>query len=80
MKIAGVLGDDAFTGGAHDLLMAVYKDTTRPIEQRMDAAKAAIGYERPRLAAVNANVQGGLTLEQLVLGSMAERASYAGRE
>lgn len=71
-KIAGALGADAFPGGAHDLLMSVYKDTTLPMEQRIDAAKAAIGYERPRLATVNSKVEGSLTLEQLVLG-VAER-------
>lgn len=74
-KIAGALGADAFEGGAHDLLMSVYKDTTRPIEQRIDAAKAAIGYERPKLASINSKVEGSMTLEHLVLASMAERAA-----
>ena len=32
--------------------MAVYKDTTLPLQIRLDAAKAAIAYEKPRLAAV----------------------------
>jgi hypothetical protein len=35
----------AFAGDAHDLLMAFYKDTSHRIELRLDAAKAAIGYE-----------------------------------
>lgn len=43
---------DAFTGDSHDLLMVVYKDQTLPWPTRIDAAKAAIAYEKPRLAAV----------------------------
>jgi hypothetical protein len=69
-KITGALGADAFDGDAHGLLMAIYKDAAQPIELRMDAAKAAIGYEMPRLAAVEGKVEGRMTLEQLVLESM----------
>ena len=43
---------EAFAGDAHSLLVAIYKDKTRPIELRIDAAKAAIRYETPALAAV----------------------------
>ena len=43
---------DAFKGDAHALLMAVYKDVTHPLPVRIDAAKAAISFERPKLAAV----------------------------
>ena len=42
----------AFTGDAHAFLMAVYKDESLPLEVRLDAAKAAIPYERPRLQAI----------------------------
>ena len=42
----------AFHGDAHALLMAVYKDQTQPLQIRIDAAKSAIAYEKPRLAAV----------------------------
>jgi hypothetical protein len=49
--------------------MAVYKDARQPIELRLDAARAAIGYEKPRLAAVEAKVDSRVTLEQLVLAS-----------
>jgi hypothetical protein len=35
-----------------------------------DAAKAAIGFEKPGLAAVDGKNDGGLTLEQLVLSSI----------
>jgi hypothetical protein len=47
--ITQALGDTAFEGDAHDFLMAVYKDETHRLEVRIDAAKAAIGYEKPRL-------------------------------
>jgi hypothetical protein len=47
--IEQALGETAFAGDAHDLLVAVYKDTSHRIELRIDAAKAAIGYEKPRL-------------------------------
>lgn len=43
---------EAFTGDAHAYLMAVYKDTRLPLKDRLTAATAAIGYEKPRLAAV----------------------------
>lgn len=44
---------NAFRGDAHALLMAVYKDETHPLPLRLDAAKAAISFERPRLAAID---------------------------
>jgi hypothetical protein len=53
--ITQALGDTAFDGDAHELLMAVYKDTAHPLLTRIDAAKAAIAYEKPRLQAI----QGG---------------------
>ncbi len=43
----------AFDGDAHAFLMAVYKDPSRPIELRVDAAKAAVRYEKPALASVD---------------------------
>lgn len=43
---------EPFRGDAHALLMAVYKDVSNPMNLRIDAAKAAISYEKPRLAAV----------------------------
>jgi hypothetical protein len=64
-----VLGKNAFEGDAHALLVTIYKDPTHPIDLRLDAAKAAIAFEKPRLAALKADVNGGLSLEALVLGS-----------
>ena len=40
---------DAFHGDAHALLMAIYKDPEMPLHARLDAAKAALAYEKPRL-------------------------------
>jgi hypothetical protein len=65
-KITGALGADAFQGDAHALLMAVYKDTAQPIELRVLAARAAIGYEKPRLASFDAKMDGQITLAMLV--------------
>lgn len=73
-KITGVLGAGAFEGDAHALLMAIYRDTEQPIELRVEAAKAAIGYEKPRLAAVDAKHTGTITLEELI------HMSYEGKQ
>jgi len=43
-RVAAVLSEAAFEGDAHALLMAVYRDTGQPIELRIEAARAAIGY------------------------------------
>jgi hypothetical protein len=48
---------DAFTGDAHAFLMAVYKDGTNPIKDRLAAATAAIGYEKPKLASVEVQAE-----------------------
>jgi hypothetical protein len=49
--IEGVL-PEAFAGDVHAYLMAVYKDTSLPLKDRLAAATAAIAYEKPRLAAI----------------------------
>ena len=59
----------AFQGDAHALLMAVYKDTTLPLQTRLDAAKAAIAYEKPRLAAVEHSADGNQpVIYQIITG------------
>ena len=68
-KITGALGTDKFEGDAHALLVSVYKNTAQPIGLRVQAAKAAIGYEKTRLTAGDAKVQESLTLEDLVIMS-----------
>ena len=56
---------EAFDGDAHALLMAVYKDETRPIEVRLEAAKAAIRYEKPALAAIDVTSTNEHTIYEL---------------
>ena len=41
---------NAFPGDAHAYLMRVYKDPGKPDNLRIDAAKAAVQYEKPKLA------------------------------
>jgi hypothetical protein len=52
-KIETALGGKAFDGDSHALLMAVYKNVDYPMELRMDAAKAAIRFEKPALSSVD---------------------------
>jgi hypothetical protein len=52
--LAKALGPHAFDGDAHSLLIAIYKDEPHPIELRLEAAKAAIRFEKPALAALDA--------------------------
>jgi hypothetical protein len=51
-QISATLGLEVFHGDAHALLMTVYKDLNQPIGLRMEAAKAALPYEKPRLASI----------------------------
>lgn len=48
---------EAFTGDAHALLMTVYKDPSQEMSLRIDAAKAAIKFEKPALSSVEARVE-----------------------
>ena len=43
----------AFEGDGHAFLMALYKDPLQPILLRLDAAKAALPFEKPRLSPAN---------------------------
>ena len=51
-QISATLGSEVFHGDAHALLMTVYKDLNQPIGLRMEAAKAALPYEKPRRASI----------------------------
>lgn len=53
--IEGVI-PEAFVGDAHALLMAVYKDPSHDWGLRVDAAKAAVKFEKPALSSVEAKV------------------------
>ena len=63
--IEAALGD-AFEGDAHALLMSVYKNPAHDWNLRIDAAKAAIRYERPALSAVEANVNAKVSHDEWV--------------
>lgn len=49
--------EGAFEGDAHALLMVVYKDPSKEMALRIDAAKAAIRYEKPALSTIEARVE-----------------------
>jgi hypothetical protein len=51
--------EGAFEGDAHALLIAVYKNPEMPMTLRVDSAKAAIGYEKPRLNASEHSLKNG---------------------
>ena len=44
--------DNAFTGDSHEFLATVYKDPMQPLERRIEAAKAAIQFEKPKLGSI----------------------------
>jgi len=50
------LAEHGFKGDAHAFLTAVYKDQQQPLVMRIDAAKAAIGYEKPKLTSLDASI------------------------
>jgi hypothetical protein len=59
---------EGFKGDAHALLVAVYRDTSLPLPIRLDAAKAAVKFEKPVLAATTftkPNSLGELTVDEL---------------
>lgn len=58
--IEGALGPNAFEGDAHAFLMTVYKDTAQPLALRLDAAKAAAPFEKPKLANVDQKLSGNV--------------------
>lgn len=71
---------DAFKGDAHALLMTVYKDTSNTLKDRLTAATAAIGYEKPKLAAVEHSGEMTLTHEQALAELEASEAELNGHE
>jgi hypothetical protein len=77
--IEGLL-PEPFKGDAHALLMTVYKDTTNPLKDRLAAATAAIGYEKPKLAAIEHTGEMTLTHEQALAELEASEASLNGHE
>lgn len=55
----------SFTGDAHALLMAVYKNPAHEWQLRIDAAKAAVRYEKPALSSVTAEVDARVAVEAI---------------
>ena len=47
---AAIGEENIFAGDAHAYLMSVYKNPTQPENFRLEAAKAAIRFEKPQLA------------------------------
>lgn len=66
---------DAFKGDAHAYLMAVYKDKTVPIKDRLAAATAAIGYEKPKLAAVEHSGEMTVLTHEQALAELEDKAN-----
>jgi hypothetical protein len=50
-KLRETMGD-TFDGDAHALMTMLYQNQSLPLELRLDAAKAAAPYERPKLSSV----------------------------
>ena len=66
---------DAFIGDAHAFLIAVYKDTKNPIKDRLAAATAAIGYEKPKLAAIEHSGDMAVTLHEQALVALEKKVN-----
>lgn len=65
-KVAREIGEvipGAFEGDAHAFLMAIYKNPINDMALRLDAAKAAVGYEKPKLAAVDMKAEVDASIE-----------------
>ena len=74
--LAEYLGEHCFPGDAHALAMAIYKDVRIDPELRLEAAKAAMPYEKPRLSAVEHSGSIGTTHEERLFQRLAaEKAS-----
>lgn len=50
--ICDAMNVKVFEGDAHTFLMSVYKNPANKIELRVDAAKAALRFEKPQLASI----------------------------
>ena len=66
-RIERALGKDAFDGDAHAFMVAVYKSQDIPLTLRLDAARSAAPYERPRLSTTQHSL-GSIDLMQIRAG------------
>lgn len=64
VELVTTMTPNCFEGDSHALLMAVYKNQDLPLATRLDAAKAAICFEKPRLGSTNLSVDDKRTPEQ----------------
>ena len=55
-KIAAAI-PEAFEGDAHLFLIGIYKDPTHELAIRIDAAKAVLPFEKPRLSPIDAKTR-----------------------
>ena len=79
--LADHLGEHCFPGDAHALAMAIYKDTRNDPELRLEAAKAAMPYEKPRLSAVEHSGSIGTTHEERLFERLkAQESDQAARK
>jgi hypothetical protein len=75
--LAEHLGEHCFPGDAHALAIAIYKDTRNDPELRLEAAKAAMPYEKPRLSAVEHSGNIGTTHEDRLFQRLAAQKAPA---
>jgi hypothetical protein len=62
-KITAALGPDAFDADALSFLQVIYRDKKQAVEVRLQAARAAISFETPQLAATELSGPNGGPIE-----------------
>jgi hypothetical protein len=70
-----VLENKPFEGDAHALLQLAYKDIGLPMSDRLEAAKAAIRFEKPALSSEDRTIKGELGMYRAI--PVAERDAVA---
>jgi|SRR5580698_10391069 hypothetical protein len=76
-----ILGEEeieAFKGDAHVWLCVLYMDPRQPIEVRLEAAKAALPYEKPKLAAIAVKTDKEVTLSDLIMETVIKAKQIEG--
>lgn len=71
-QIAEALGPEAFDGDAHAFLVAVYKNPLNELNHRIDAAKAAIRYEKPAMSSIDVGNKDDKPFEQVIRWAQSE--------
>lgn len=73
-ELSQAIGLDAFEGDGLALMQLIYR-TPGPIALRFEAAKAALPFERPKLAQVDSTVRTTVTHEEALAALEAEPAA-----